>query len=217
MSTAAFPDLKRLRVVLAEDHETVREGLTALLAQRPQIEVVDQVGDADSAVERVRELQPDLLILDLSLPNGGGHATIRRIAEERGSTAIVVLTRFREPSLAREAMAAGAVGYVLKQSPFTELERAIEHATRGERYVDQQIAADVAMPARRGALAVSPREGEVLRLAARGEGNKDIAAALGISVKTVEVHKTQGMRKLGLRDRSGLVRYANLHGWLAEP
>jgi DNA-binding NarL/FixJ family response regulator len=207
-----------IRLLLAEDHETVRQGLRALFSTVPEVEVIDEAADAETAVTRVREMAPDLLVLDLSMPKAGGLGAIRAIRGEGLRTAIVVLTRHRDPAFVQEALAAGADAYVLKQSPFSELHSAVTHAARGERYIDRQLSArlreQVPVDSYRR---ISNRESDVLRRAALGQGNKEIAAALGIAVKTVEVHKAQGMRKLGLRDRSDLVRFATLVGWLSEP
>src|SRR5262245_48528422 len=123
--------MSSIRIVLADDHETVRQGLRALLGSVKGVDVVAEVGDSESAVASVRALTPDLLILDLAMPGLGGLATIRQLAREGSKTAIVVLTRFRDPAFVHEAMAAGATAYVLKQSPFAEVERAVTHAARG--------------------------------------------------------------------------------------
>lgn len=208
----------RIRLLLADDHEMVRQGLRALFATMPEVEVVEETGDAETTVARVRETSPDLLVLDLCLPMAGGLSAIRDIRSQDRNTPIVVLTRHRDSAFVRDALAAGANAYVLKQSPFSELQHAVTQAARGERYVDRQLAARVQDPPSNGVRRpVSTRERDVLRRAALGHGNKEIAAALGIAVKTVEVHKAQGMRKLDLRDRSDLVRYATLQGWLSEP
>ena len=205
-----------IRLILADDHQSIREGLRALFAAVPGVEVIDDVADVETAVERVRRLAPDVLLLDLSMPKGGGLAAIRRLAQEGASTAVVVLTRYRDEAFVREALAAGAVGYVLKQSPFSEVQNAVTQAARGEEYLDRQLVpVFVRRPNQPGRVTV--REGEVLRRAARGHTNKDVAQALGIAVKTVEVHKTSGMRKLSLRDRRDLMRYASLQGWLQDP
>jgi len=208
----------RIRLLLAEDHETVRQGLRALFATVPGIKIIEEVGDTDATVARLRATSPDLLLLDLSMPGAGGLTAIRRIRKEDQHTPIVVLTRHRDPSFVQDALAAGATGYVLKQSPFSEVQRAVEHAVRGERYIDGQLRSSLEEPSSgpRGRR-VSPRERDVLRRASLGQGNKEIASALGIAVKTVEVHKSEGMRKLDLHDRVELVRYATLQGWLAEP
>jgi DNA-binding NarL/FixJ family response regulator len=207
-----------VRLLLADDHESIRQGLRALFATSPGIDVIGDVGDVESAIAQVRVLVPDVVLLDLAMPKAGGLAAIRQLSSEALRTAAVVLTRYREEAFVRDALRAGAIGYVLKQSPFSEVEEAIARAVRGEQYLDRCLAHlfarrhpdDHAQPASR-------REREVLRRAALGDSNKEVANALDIAVKTVEVHKTQGMRKLALRDRRALVRYATLQGWLHEP
>jgi two-component system response regulator NreC len=206
-----------LRIILADDHEVIRQGIRALFATSPDVVVVDDVGDVETAVARVRDLAPDVLLIDLSMPKAGGLAAIRQLANEASETAVVVLTRYREEAFVREALAAGASGYVLKQSPFSEVQAAIAHAARGESYIDSRLASVFAHRRTFEVLqAISNREHQVLRAAALGDSNKEIANALGIAVKTVEVHKMQAMRKLGLRDRRALVRYATLQGWLQD-
>jgi len=209
---------QRLRVMLADDHETVRQGLRALFASVPGIDVVEEVGDAESAIARAKALAPDLLVLDLSMPKSGGLAAIRELKRVASKTKVVVLTRYRDAAFVREALSAGAVAYVLKQSPFSELHQAVMQASHGKRYIDHTLAALMEEHAAIDTTGrVSDRERDVLRRAALGQSNKEIASALNIAVKTVEVHKTQGMRKLDLRDRSDLIRYATMQGWLFEP
>lgn len=208
----------RIRLVLAEDHETVRQGLRALFSTMPEVDVVGEAADAEEVVGRVREVVPDVLVLDLSMPKAGGISVIRSIRSEGLNTPIVVLTRHRDSAFVNEALASGATAYVLKQSPFSELQCAVTHAARGERFIDSHLASQLReeVPVERHRR-LSTREADVLRRAALGQGNKEIASALGIAVKTVEVHKAQGMRKLELRDRTDLVRFATLLGWLSEP
>jgi len=207
-----------VRIIVADDHEAIRQGIRALFATTSDVVVVDDVGDVDTAIARVRDLGPDVLLLDLSMPKRNGLAAIRQLAAEQSPTAVVVLTRYREEAFVREALSAGASGYVLKQSPFSEVQQAIAHAVRGKSYIDSRLASAFEkgdafdVPQR-----ISARERQVLRAAALGDSNKEIADALGIAVKTVEVHKMQGMRKLALKDRRALVRYATLQGWLEEP
>lgn len=207
-----------IRVLLADDHESVRQGLCSLLATSPDIGLVSGVKDGADAVMMVRSSAPDVVIMDLSMPTSGLVA-MREIKTLRPETAVVVLTRHRDPAYVRAAFAAGAIGYVLKQSPFSELNRAVVAAARGERYVDEQLAEertlrrvdqDAALPL------LSPRETEVLRRAAGGFSNKEIAAEFEISVKTVEAHKSNAMRKLRLKDRSAVVRFALLQGWMHD-
>lgn len=211
--------MRNLRIMLADDHETVRQGLRELFKTVPEVEVVHDVGDGESALQGLRTLAPDLIVIDLSMMPTDGITLMKRIQEARRNTKVVVLTRYRELGYVREALAAGALGYVLKQSPFSELHRAVLAAARGEQHLDPRLwtslSDGVAMSgARSGPL--SDREVEVLRRAARGQTQKEIGAALQIAVKTVEVHKSNAMKKLGLRDRAQVVRYAVLHGWLLD-
>ena len=208
---------QRIRVMLVDDHEAVRQGLRALFETVPEVEVVEDVGDADAAVAGVRAVAPDLVVLDLSMPKTGGLAAIRQIKAERPDTAIVVLTRHSDLSFVREALRNGASGYVLKQSPFGELRRATTLVVNGEQYVDSRLKDAFQEPAPESTGQISNRERDVLRRTALGQSNKEIASALGIAVKTVEVHKGNGMRKLDLPDRAALIRYAALQGWMAEP
>ena len=208
---------QRIRVMLVDDHEAVRQGLRALFETVPEVEVVEDVGDAEAAVAGVRATAPDLVVLDLSMPKTGGLAAIRQIKAERPDTAIVVLTRHSDLAFVREALRNGASGYVLKQSPFGELRRATTLVGNGEQYVDSRLKDAFQEPARESTGQISNRERDVLRRTALGQSNKEIATALGIAVKTVEVHKGNGMRKLDLPDRAALIRYAALQGWMAEP
>lgn len=205
--------------MLADDHETVRQGLRALFESVPEVEVVHDVADGDAAIDAIRTVAPDLVILDLSMLPTNGLTVLRRIKEARRRTKVVVLTRYRETVYVREAMAAGASGYVLKQSPFIELRRAVAAVARGDQHLDPGLwqsasAGPDASPDTDPA--VSQRELEVLRRSALGAANAEIAAALDIAVKTVEMHKSNAMKKLGLRSRSQVIRYAALHGWLNE-
>ena len=208
----------RIRVLLADDHGTVREGLRHLLETLPDIEVVGDVADGTSAVRAVRVTSPDVVVLDISMPNLSGLDAISQITTERPGTRVVILTRHRDLPFVREAMSAGASAYVLKQSPFSALRAAISTAMQGRQYIDPLFSAGDVTPQAGppGATAVSGREWEVLREAAIGHTNKEIAEALHIAVKTVEVHKANAMRKLGLHGRTALVRYAAAREWLRE-
>ena len=205
----------RLKVVLVDDHETVRQGLRALFSSVPEVDVVDDVADGEAAIQAVRQLAPDLVVLDLSMTPIDGLTVIKRIREHRRQTKVVVLTRLREGGYVREALAAGASAYVLKQSPFSELHAAVLAAARGEQHLDARLwGSPSKAPA--GISPPSDRELDVLRRAARGQSNKEIANTLAIAVKTVEVHKANAMRKLGLSSRAELIRYAFLHDWLLD-
>lgn len=211
-----------IRVLLADDHETVRHGLRLLIDEQNDMTVVGEAGDGRAAVTRARALAPDVVVLDVSMPEMNGLAATRILRSHRPAPAIVALTRYRDDAYVRELRAAGAAAYVLKQSAPAELLRAIRAAAAGDSYLDAAIAERGPTTAAResrppGRPTISEREAEVLRMMAVGHSNKEIAAALDLSVKTVEVHKANAMRKLGLRGRIDVVRFAMLQGWLHEP
>ena len=211
-----------IRVLLAEDHETVRQGLRLLLEAQDDIDVVGEAADGRAAVEKAQRLCPDVVILDLSMPEMGGLEAAKAIKRIAPDVRIVALTRHDDEAFVKELVAAGSAGYVLKQSRSNELLNAVRVVARGGNYLDSAIEARANAQAaatdtgRTKRSVVSDREAEVLRLMAIGHSNKEIADRLGISVKTVEVHKTNAMRKLGFRGRIDVVRYAVLQGWLRE-
>jgi DNA-binding NarL/FixJ family response regulator len=208
-----------IRVLLAEDHETVREGLRLLLNAQPDMQVVGEASDGRGAGDGAAALAPDVVVLDLSMPGVSGLAAARAMKKAGAKSAIVALTRHDDDAYVQELLEAGASAYVLKQSPSDELVRAIRMAAQGRRYLDPALPPpDESRDPRRRATTprATDREVEVLRLVAQGHSNKDIAATLNISVKTVEVHKANAMRKLGLRGRTDVVRYAVMNGWLNE-
>ena len=212
--------MKSIRVLLAEDHETVRQGLRLLLESQPDIEVVAEAANGFDAVKGCERTLPAVVILDISMPEMNGLAAARAIQRMQPQPAIVALTRHDDDAFVHELLAAGASGYVLKQSRSTELLKAIRAVACGGQYLDAGLSRRPAISEMRGEPrlpAVSEREKEVLRMMAVGHSNKEIASELNISIKTVEVHKSNAMRKLGLRGRIDVVRYAILHGWLKEP
>lgn len=187
------------------------------------MEVVGEAGDGRVAVERAKTLQPNVAVVDVSMPQMNGLAATKAIRESTPGTAVVALTRYDDEAYVQELLNAGALGYVLKQSPSAELVDAVRAAASGRRYLDRRLAArvagDILSSRRRRAAppAISDRESEVLRLMALGHSNKEIAELLFLSVKTIEVHKANAMRKLGLAGRTDVVRYALLQGWLRDP
>ena len=204
--------------MLVDDHQTVREGLRALFQSVPGVAVVHEAADGDAAIAAARAFAPDLLIIDLSMPRVNGLTVMRQLSYQRSQLKIVVLSRYRETAYVRDAFAAGARGYVLKQSSFEELRQAIDAVWHGRSYLDASLtSAPPAVQAPADALPdVSERELEVLRRAALGHANKEIGAALDIAVKTVEAHKSSAMKKLGMVSRRQLVAYAAMQGWFQE-
>ena len=215
--------MKKIRVVLAEDHESVRQGLRLLLETRDDIEIVADAANGRVALDRVKALKPDVAVLDLAMPEMNGLAATKAIKKSVPQVNVVALTRHADDAYVQELLSAGASGYVLKQSPIEELLKAIRAVAAGERYLDSTLVARNAKaylsryssePSRPP---ITDREASVLRLMAIGHSNKEIAGALEIAVKTVEVHKANAMRKLNLRGRIDVVRYAVLSGWLQDP
>ena len=214
---------KRIRIVLAEDHVTVRQGLKFLLEGQPDLQVVAEAGDGKAAVDQTQDLKPDVVVMDLSMPRVNGLVATRTLKATQPRLAIVVLTRHSDDAYLQELLRAGVSGYVLKQSGSTELLQAIRAAAAGGQYLDPAITARVTGKfVANGTLhsrtlrGITPRETEVLRLIALGHSNKEIAAQLELSVKTVEVHKANAMRKLDLRGRIDIVRFAILQGWMQD-
>jgi len=204
-----------ITIVLADDHPVVRSGLRMLLEAEDDIEVVAEAGDVDATRRSVLGHKPTVLVLDLNMPGGSSLEAIPVMSESSPETAVVVLTMQEDPAFAREALRAGASGYVLKQAAGTELVQAIRAAVSGGTWLNPELGARMAAtpvgPV--GPLAdMSEREIEVLRLIALGHTNKEIAEQLYLSVRTVETHRAHVQRKLGATTRADLVRYAIDHG-----
>ena len=213
----------RIDVLLAEDHETVREGLRLLIDSQPDMHVVGAVPSGRDVLEQVRALRPRVVVMDVSMPDVNGLVATRALKQAGVDASVVVLTRHDDDGYVRELLSAGASAYVLKRSPSSELLAAVRAAAAGRDYVDVSLGDRLVHVNRRtpsrGPSAtpqVSDREGQVLRLVAQGHSNKEIAAELGISVKTVEVHKGNAMKKLGFRSRIDVVQYGLLQGWLRD-
>jgi DNA-binding NarL/FixJ family response regulator len=214
---------RRLRILLADDHVTMRRGLCLLIDNEPDMQVVSEVSDGGAALREAAAQKPDVVVMDISMPGMNGLAATRAFKQQQPDVAIVTLTRHTDDSYVQELLRAGVSGYVLKQSAPSELLQAIRAAAAGGQYLDSTLTARVTAlvlgrankPSR--AVALSDREADVLRLIASGYSNKEIAGQLSLSVKTIEAHKANGMRKLGLTGRIGIVQYAVLQGWLDKP
>jgi DNA-binding NarL/FixJ family response regulator len=212
----------RLRVLLADDHVTVRHGLRLIIDGQPDMSVVAEASDGESAIAQALSLKPDVIVMDISMPGMTGLVATRKLKKLQPDAVIVTLTRHSDDAYLQELLRAGVAGYVLKQSPPTELVQAIRAAAAGGQYLDSALTARITAGflgregkrAGKAAAALSERESDVLRLIASGYSNKEIAARLSLSVKTVEAHKANAMRKLGLNGRIDIVKYAVLQGWL---
>jgi DNA-binding NarL/FixJ family response regulator len=207
-----------VRVFLVDDHETVRDGLRRLVNAQPDMEVVGEAADGRTALEQITAANVDVVVLDLSMPGMSGLSTAHALKSIDG-VKVVALTRHDDDAFVQELTAAGAVAYVLKQSPSAELLRAIRIVASGGQHMDPRLPQSrQPRDARRRATTppVTQRELEVLRMTAFGHSNKEMATAMNISIKTVEVHKANAMRKLDLHGRSDVVRYAVMKEWLHE-
>jgi two-component system response regulator NreC len=203
-----------IRVVLADDHEFVRRSLRLLLDLDAEVEVVAEARDIDAAMTHVRGHRPHVLVLDVNMPGGAILSAIRTLCRDAPDTAVVVTTMIDDPRFAREAIAAGASGYVLKDDADRDLVEAIRRAARGESFVAAPVASALNVYDR-GRELLSTRELDVLRLIALGHTNPEISRLLQLSVRTVETHRAHIHRKLGLGTRAELVRYALRRGLLA--
>jgi DNA-binding NarL/FixJ family response regulator len=211
-----------LRVLLADDHITVRHGLKLLINGEPDMAVVGEANDGAAALKLALECRPDVVVMDVSMPGVNGLVATRMLKKILPGVSVVTLTRHADDAYLQELLRAGASGYVLKQSPPTELLQAIRATTTPDgKYVDASLmprmtARFVGEKTSGAAGTVSEREAEVLRLIACGYSNKEIASQLALSVKTVEAHKANAMRKLDLSGRIDIVKYAILQGWLRD-
>jgi DNA-binding NarL/FixJ family response regulator len=209
------------RILLVDDHALVRAGIRALLESLPRLEVVGETGDGLEAVRLVREIEPDAILLDITLPGLNGLEVAARVARLGVGTRVLVLSMHASPEYAARAFAAGATGYLIKDSAFDELAAALEAIGAGRRYLSRAIdAAQVAEFERRAASGatgldgLTPRQRQILQLVAEGLGTRQIAERLFLSVKTVETHRGQIMQRLDIYDVPGLVRFAIRHGLL---
>jgi DNA-binding NarL/FixJ family response regulator len=211
----------KLRILLADDHVTVRHGLRLLVESQPDMTVIAEVSDGNAAMQHALALKPDVIVMDISMPGMNGLAATRALKQKQPQVAIVTLTRHGDDAYVQELLRAGVSGYVLKQSAPAELLQAIRAAAAGGQYLDSALTARVtarllgrADKVKKTAVELSEREADVLRMIASGYSNKEIAGRLSLSVKTVEAHKANAMRKLGLGGRIDIVKYAVLQGWL---
>jgi DNA-binding NarL/FixJ family response regulator len=216
--------MTKLRVFLADDHAVVREGLKALINSQAGMEVVGEAADGRTACTKVEEIRPDVVVMDVTMPDLNGVQATRELRGRCPDVKVLALTVHEERSYLRDLIEAGASGYVLKRSAAEDLVHAVQVVARGDMYLDPSVTAVVlgnfarTRPSDAGAsTALSDRETEVMQLIAQGHSNREIAARLDISVKTVETYKARSMEKLGLTGRADIVRFALQQGWLQDP
>jgi DNA-binding NarL/FixJ family response regulator len=215
---------EKLRIVLAEDHKTVREGIKLLVNSQDDMEVIGEAGDGETAIELAKTLKPDLMLMDISMPVLNGLKAAKRLRSLCPELKILTLTRHTDDGYLRQLIGAGVNGYVLKQSAPSELINAIRTVGGGSSFLDPSITQRVMggyagqheslRGENKGDLTV--RENEILKYISFGYSNKEIAAKVDLSIKTIEAHKANAMRKLGISSRVDIVRYAILQGWLQD-
>jgi DNA-binding NarL/FixJ family response regulator len=205
-----------IRIVIADDHAIVRDGLKQVLAADGGIEVVGEASDGHEAMERVRELEFDLLLLDMSMPGKSGIELIKQVHAERPKLRILILSMHEEHQYAVRAIRAGAAGYITKESASRQLVAAIRKVAGGGAFISAEVAEQLALGAMPGAQAkpheaLSDREFQVFRMIAEGRGVSEIAERLNLSVKTVSTHKSNILQKMNMTNASELIRYALTH------
>jgi two-component system response regulator NreC len=211
-----------VRVLIVDDHAVVRSGIRLLLANEADMDPVGEAGSAREAIFEARSLKPDVILMDVVMPDGNGLEAIPTLLHENPESKILVLSMQDDPRYVREAFDAGARGYVLKEAADVEVVAAVREVARGGRYVHPElgarlIAADAAAAKKAEQDPLSDREREVLRLLALGHTNQEIAQQLYISVRTAETHRAHIMQKLRLSSRAELVRYAIDQSLLEPP
>jgi two-component system response regulator NreC len=217
--------MSEIRVLLADDHKIVRTGLRLIIDAEPDMEVVGEASNGHEAIERTKELKPDVLVADISMPGVNGlvaAATVKRIAP---GVKILTLSRHTDKAYLQELLQAGISGYVLKQSDSEEMLKGIRVIAKGGEYLDPALTGNIFNLLSSGAegqnidlrgAKLSDREADVLRRIARGYSNREIADQLQTSVKTIESQKASALRKLNIKERTEIVGYAMLQGWLTE-
>lgn len=216
--------MSKIRVFLADDHTMLREALVMLINNQSDMEVVGQADSGLGLLQNIQTAHANIVVMDISMPGSSGMQTASLLRERHPEIHVIALTRHSEPGYLRQMLQAGARGYVLKQAAVEDLLLAIRNVASGKTYLDNTLSGQVVsgffanqgqkIPA--GEPELSNRESEVVRLAANGYSNKEIALQLGISGKTVDTYKLRAMEKLGLHSRVSLVRYALQNGWLEE-
>jgi two-component system response regulator NreC len=207
-----------IRILIADDHGVLRAGLRALLKTEPDLDVIGEASGGYQALVLAARLQPDVVLLDISMPDLDGLEVTRQLAQEQPQVRVLLLTIHEDEAILREAIRAGAAGYIVKRAVESELINAIRSTAAGDMYIHPTLARtlleDIARPPAAGSAPgnLTAREREVLRAIAQGYTNRQIAECLHLSVRTVETHRANLRSKLDIRSRAGLVRYAAEHG-----
>jgi DNA-binding NarL/FixJ family response regulator len=207
--------MKPVRILLAEDHTLVRAGIRALLESLENVEVVAEAADGREALRLAKEHHPDILLMDITMKELNGLEAAARLAKEQSAIRIIILSMHADQVYVRQALQAGAAGYLLKGADVTELELALKAVTRGDTYLSPAVSKDLVgdllnghVPAVNPLNDLTPRQREILQLVAEGRTTKEIASRLDLSIKTVETHRAQLMERLNIHDVAGLVKFA---------
>ncbi len=218
--------MKKITVLLVDDHTVLRQGLRALLQTEPDMEIVGEAENGRQAVQMAAKLAPDVVVMDIAMPQLNGLEASHQIAKEAPLTKVLILSSYGDDEYVHQLTEAGAVGYLVKQTAANDLIKAIREAQKGNAYFSPAIAKRLldryresflkgGKPLnRKAAVRLTSREREVLQLVAEGKGNKQMASDLCISIKTVEKHRQQAMDKLNIHDVAGLTRYAIAQGMI---
>lgn len=208
-----------MKILVADDHTLVRAGLTSLIARLPEMEVVGEAADGRQALRMVRDLQPDMVLMDIAMPGLNGLEAAERIHGIHPQTKIIILSMHASEEYVAQALKAGASGYLLKDAATSELEMALKSVAAGQFYLSPAISRQVVDNYLRGGPTgvelLTPRQREILQLVAEGKSTRDIAETLHLSVKTVETHRAQLMERLDIHDVAGLIRYALRKGLIS--
>ncbi|NVK46353.1 MAG: response regulator transcription factor [Rhodobacteraceae bacterium] len=207
-------EILKTRILIVDDHPMVAEGIRALLESFDDLEVVGTLCNGREAVDQIEELAPDVVLLDLNMPQMGGLTATELLLERRPETRILILSMHDSPEYIGAALSHGAMGYVLKDVPTEDVKEAIDAVMRGEQFLCNGAQAAMGPKIRDGREPLTEREQTILLELAQGKSNKEVAAALDISVRTVETHRKNIKRKLGISSTAGLTRYAMEHGVL---
>jgi DNA-binding NarL/FixJ family response regulator len=204
--------MKKITVLLVDDHTIVREGLRALLAVEQDIEVIGEAADGRQAIALAKQNPPDVIVMDVAIPLLNGMEATRQIVKNCPDTAVLVLSSYTDEECVRRLLKAGAAGYLAKQTAANELPKAIRDVRLGNRCLSPSIAKQLQKQEQRAGIELTLREAEVLQLVAEGLSNRQSADELGISIKTIEKHRQQVMNKLNIHETAGLTRYALSNG-----
>jgi DNA-binding NarL/FixJ family response regulator len=219
--------MKKLRILIADDHELVRRGARGVLHSQPGLRVVGEAANGRDAVEKAIKLKPDVAVLDISMPDLDGVEVTRRIAQEVPITKVLVLTMHESDQMVKHALEAGARGYILKSDLTKCLAKAVKAVHQGKRFLTPKVSEIVLdgflntksqhQQGGQASVRPTPREVEVIRLLAQGKANKEVAAQLGITVRTVQTHRSKIMLKLGVHSLAELIHYAMRHKIVSAP